>query len=298
MTGQPGGGHDRAALGNAGAGAAPERRRFVAPARGQVDPACFRHPLFDGYAAHRGWMTAATWPGIDALNAASPRPGPRFVAQDRALLADGLHYEARIATQGRVATRLENWHDLFNALVWLRHPAIKSALNARQCRHIAAMGPQRRNRAQQALTQFDECGVIVRVADPALLPLWDGHRWSELFAGQAARWWDGGIAVAAVIGHALMEQALAPGLLLVGRCVVVQGGDDAACVARVAASPKRSRPAKSSAIRWNCGRCRWPRVPGWHPRQDAAFHAQAGYFRPLRAGREYPPPLREAQERM
>lgn len=295
MTGRPGDGYDRAALGNAGAGAAPERRRFVAPARGQVDPACFRHPLFDDYAAHRGWMTAAAWPGIDALNAASPRPGPRFVAQDRALLADGLHYEARIATQGRVATRLENWHDLFNALVWLRHPAIKSALNARQCRHIAAMGPQRRNRAQQALTQFDECGVIVRVADPALLPLWDGHRWSELFAGQAAHWRDGGIAVAAVIGHALMEQALAPGRLLVGRCVVVQGGDDAACVARVAEAiaageilddPLELRPLPLAG------------VPGWHPRQDAAFHAQADYFRPLRAGREYPPPLRAAQERM
>jgi len=39
-------------------------------------------------------------------------------------------------------------------------------------------------------------------------------------------------------------------------------------------------------------------VPGWHPRQGAAFHAQADYFRPLRAGRRYPPPLHEAPERM
>lgn len=234
-------------------------------------------------------MTATLWPDIDALNAALPLPGRRFVVQDKALLADGLHYETRIATHGNIATRTENWHDLFNALVWACHPAIKSALNARQCRHIAAMGAQRRNRAQQALTQFDECGVIVRLADPALLPLWDSHRWHELFAGQAARWQDRGIGVAAVIGHALMEQALVPGRLLVGRCVVVQGRDDAACVARVAEAiagggvledPLELRPLPLAGM------------PGWHPRQDAAFHAQVDYFRPLRAGRRYPPPLR------
>ncbi len=295
MTGQPGDRDGRAGPDDAGADAASGRRRFVAPPRAQVDPACFRHPLFEAYAAHRALLTSAAWPDIDALNTALPLPGRRFVAQDAALLADGLHYETRIATHGHIATRMENWHDLFNALVWARHPAIKSALNARQCLHIAAMGPQRRNRAQQALTQFDECGVIVRVADPALLPLWDGHRWYELFATHASRWQDGGIAVAAVIGHALMEQALAPGRLLVGRCVVAQGGDDAACVARVAEAmpageilddPLQLRPLPLAG------------VPGWHPRQDAAFHARADYFRPLRAGRRYPPPLHEAQERM
>jgi len=32
-------------------------------------------------------------------------------------------------------------------------------------------------------------------------------------------------------------------------------------------------------------------IPGWHPQQDAAFHGNADYFRPLRQGRLYPPPL-------
>ncbi len=283
MTGHSGTAEDRAVPREAG-----DRRRFVAPARGQVDPACFRHPLFAGYGDHQALLTTAGWPGIDALNAALPLAGRRFVAQDGPLLADGLHYETRIATHGLIATRTENWHDLFNALVWARHPAIKSALNARQCLHIAAMGPQQRNRAQQALTQFDECGVIVRVADPALLPLWDGHRWTELFGGQAPRWQDGGIAIAAVIGHALMEQALVPGRLLVGRCVVVRGGDDAACVARVAGAirsgeilrdPLELRPLPLAG------------VPDWHPAQDGAFYANADYFRPLREGRTYPLPL-------
>jgi len=57
--------------------------------------------------------------------------------QDKALLDDGLHYEERIARKGAIATRAENWHDLFNALIWLRYPSLKRALNARQMDEIA-----------------------------------------------------------------------------------------------------------------------------------------------------------------
>jgi len=31
-----------------------------------------------------------------------------------------------------IATREHNWHDLLNALVWLRFPGLKSVLNRRQ----------------------------------------------------------------------------------------------------------------------------------------------------------------------
>jgi hypothetical protein len=269
-------------------GAGNGRRRFIAPPRGEVAPAFFTHPLFADFGACRDWMTAPAWPTIAALNARMPPSGKRFVEQDDALLADGLHYETRIA-QGYIATRPQNWHDLFNAMVWVRHPAIKHALNLQQCRHIAQMGPGERNRAQQALTQFDETGVIVRVRDSRLLDAWDMHEWPGLFHTHAAQWRNGDIAVAAVIGHALMEQMLVPGRLLVGKCVVVQGGEDLACVARVAtaiadgavlATPAELRPLPLAGI------------PGWHPRQDPEFYAQADYFRPLRDGRAYPPALR------
>lgn len=233
-------------------------------------------------------MTSADWPGIELLNARLPLPDKRFFAQDAALLADGLHYEVRIGERGCIATRTANWHDLFNAMVWMRHPAIKLALNARQCRHIAVMGPNRRNRAQAALTQFDETGLVLRVGDAGLLAAWDRHDWRALFVDGAAQWHDGSIAIAAVIGHALMEQALLPGRLLVGKCVVVQGDDDDAGVARVAEAiakgevlddPLQLRPLPLAGI------------PGWHSCQDDGFHAQRDYFRPLRAGRVYPPPL-------
>ncbi|WP_164133456.1 DUF3025 domain-containing protein [Stenotrophomonas maltophilia] len=260
-------------------------RRFMPPPRAAVDPRVFAHPLFAGLQDFRDLLDGAAWPSIAALDARLALPGKRLVEQDAALLADGLHYEARIA-QGHIATRAGNWHDLFNALVWASHPQLKRALNAQQCRHIDAMPPGQRNRAQAALTQFDETGVIVRARDEAVLRAWDRHDWPALF--EPSCWQSGDIAIAVVFGHALMEQVLLPGRLLVGKCVVVHGEVDDACVDAVTAAiaegravtdPLQLRPLPLAGI------------PGWHQGQDAAFYADAAYFRPLRAGRQYPPPL-------
>ena len=263
-------------------------RRFVPPPRAAVDPQVFAHPVFAGLRDVHDLLASPEWPSIAALETRLTLPGKHLVEQDAALLADGLHYEARIA-QGRIATRVDNWHDLFNALVWARYPQLKQALNVQQCRHIASMPPGQRNRAQAALTQFDETGVIVRVRDEDVLAAWDVHDWPALF--EPARWQSGDIAIAAIFGHALMEQALLPGRLLVGKCVVVHGEVDDACVDAVTAAiaegravtdPLQLRPLPLAGI------------PGWHQGQDAAFYADAAYFRPLRAGRQYPPPLHRA----
>lgn len=269
-----------AATGNGGSS-----RRFVPPPRAAVPARRFEHPLFAGLQDFRDLLDGTAWPSIAALDARLAVPGKRLVEQDAALLADGLHYEVRIA-QGRIATRAGNWHDLFNALVWASQPQLKRALNVRQCLHIEGMPPGQRNRAQAALTQFDEAGVIVRVRDGTVLRAWDGHDWPAVF--EPTRWHSGDIAIVAVFGHALMEQALLPGRLLVGKCVVVQSDADAACVDAVTAAiaegravtdPLQLRPLPLAGI------------PGWHGVQDSAFYRNADYFRPLRAGRTYPPPL-------
>jgi Protein of unknown function (DUF3025) len=270
------------------------KRRFIAPTRSEVDPACFAHPLFDDYLEYREWFDAQDWPSLGALNAAMPIADRRFVLQEQSLLDDGLHYETRIGARGIIATRPQNWHDLFNAAVWCRHPALKSAINTRQCEHTATMGPTVRNRAQYALTQFDEAGVVVRVRDPALLALWDRHDWLGLFHRHASAWREGDLRITAVIGHALLEHALVPDLFLVGKCVVVQGdADDAACIARVAAAiaaghilddPQALRPLPLAGI------------PGWHNAQSADFYGSAACFQPLRPGRIYWPPLMLAND--
>ncbi|MBD8900284.1 DUF3025 domain-containing protein [Rhodanobacter sp. DHG33] len=263
--------------------------RYVAPARDAVDPQVFqRMPLAD-WREYAGLIEGRDWPSVAALNACRPiGMRERFAAQTRELLADGLHYEQRIAEHGEIATRENNWHDLFNALVWLRHPALKRALNARQMAEIAHMGTRQRSRAQYALTHFDEAGVVVALRDPALLALWDAHDWHGLFWRERAAWLDGRIQVE-LFGHALLEHALTPGQLLVGKALVVAGPDvstamvadacaHATLTGEVLCDPLELRPLPLAG------------VPGWHPgNKQEAFCREAACFRPVRIGRCYPP---------
>ncbi|NKJ22177.1 DUF3025 domain-containing protein [Dyella sp. SG609] len=265
--------------------------RYVAPARGSVDPAVFQRPPLAAWREYADLLCGPDWPDVARLDALlPPQQRERFVAQTRAVLDDGLHYEQRIHTQGAIATRAANWHDLFNALAWLRYPGIKRALNAQQVAGIAQMGPRTRSRPQYALTHFDEAGVLVAVRDPSLLALWDAHDWHGLFWRRREAWLDGSIH-AEVFGHALLEHALTDGKLLVGKALAFACGDrgEAALAQRCAAGiadgtllrdPLELRPLPLSGI------------PGWHAHNGSeAFHRGAACYQPLRHGRRYPPPV-------
>lgn len=267
--------------------------RYVAPARNAVDPTVFSvAPLID-WREYHDWLRNSAWPSIDDLNARWPsHASERFVAQTRELLEDGLHYEQRIADRGLIATREENWHDLFNAMIWLRHPLLKRALNRQQVADVARYGPRERSRAQYAQTHFDEAGVIVIVRDPSLLALWDAHDWHGLFWRHRAAWSDGSIGLE-LFGHALLEHALTSGKLLVGKALVVQASDavshadavlhcaNAIDARQLLRDPLELRPLPLSGM------------PGWRPDNDCeAFHLSAACYQPLREGRSYPAPWR------
>lgn len=267
--------------------------RFQAPRRDQFDPAALTRPPLSEWADRAPWFCAPEFPSIDALNAARPADATyRFAAQTRALLDDGLHYESRIAMHGVVATRSDNWHDFLNALVWLRHAPLKHALNARQVEEIAHMGPKRRSRAQCALTHFDEAGIVAVVRDPGLMALWDAHDWHGLFWRERAAWHDGRIAIG-VFGHALLEHALWPGRLLVGKALAVDAtyADEAQVAAAIRAGaalndPLELRPLPLSGI------------PGWHVgAEDEGFYTLAPCFQPVRSERNYPRLLSAAHSR-
>ncbi len=281
--------------------------RFVAPQRAAVDPVVFDRPPLAHWSEFASLLRGPDWPDIAALNEfarrVAQREPPRFVAQSPALLTDGLHYEQRIAERAEIATRERNWHDLLNALIWLRFPQLKGALNSRQVEQIAIAGPKSRTRAQCALTLFDEAGVVVTLRDSALLALWDAHDWHGLFWRERNAWSDGRIEVT-VFGHALLEHALKPRQLLVGKALVVMLAptgniEDIAAppgetrsVAAIAAlaqaitsgalltDPQELRPLPLSGI------------PGWHADNTSEiFYLSAPCFCPLRAGRRYPPPF-------
>jgi hypothetical protein len=266
--------------------------RFVAPPRGQIDASVFDKPPLSLWREFDDVLRSSDWPNIDALNALrSEASMPYFVAQTRELESEGLHYEARIG-QGAIATRENNWHDLLNALIWLRYPRLKAALNRRQVAEIAIAGPKDRTRAQCALTHFDEAGVIVILRDRTLLRAWDAHDWVELFWTRRDAWLTGA-ATAIVFGHALLEHALRPAQLLVGKSVAIL--DEAGAVdeshaveliaghiatGRLLRDPQELRPLPLSGI------------PQWTDADaNEAFYTTAACFRPLRKHRRYPDPV-------
>ncbi|QAU23471.1 DUF3025 domain-containing protein [Dyella sp. M7H15-1] len=266
--------------------------RYIAPAREAVDPSVFGFAPLHDWGEYNGWLCNARWPLMDELNARWPQhASERFVAQTYELLQDGLHYEERIAQRGLIATREENWHDLFNAMIWLRYPSLKRALNKQQAIGVAKLGRRERSRPQCAQTHFDEAGVVVMVRDPALLTLWDAHDWHGLFWRCRHAWQDGSIALE-VFGHALLEHALTPGKLLVGKALVLSDNvaDPEHAIAhcaewiaegRVLRDPQELRPLPLSGI------------PGWPAGNNVeTFHLTTACYQPLREGRHYPAPLR------
>lgn len=186
-------------------------------------------PLFEPISS---WLCAfggAAPPDVSALNAALETwPAPPRAASGvpiRFILPDGgsVGYEARVHAQGEVETRLGNWHDFFNALAWLAYPLTKRGLNSR---HHAALQAQRiagcdeRGPVRDAVTQFDECGIVVASASAALVALLQAHEWKELFWRRRAQ-------VARemrffVFGHATWDQLRAPFVGLTAKAVFLE----------------------------------------------------------------------------
>lgn len=119
-------------------------------------------------------------------------------------------YEARIYLTGGVSTRAENWHDFFNAMVWLTFPKTKAMLNAQQYEAIQQRWGKSKQRTsiENTLTLFDENGAIVVSDDVELLDLIKHFHWHELFWQQRKKLMQH--MKFFVFGHSLYEKALQP----------------------------------------------------------------------------------------
>ncbi len=195
-----------------------------------TDPAVLAaRPLFEPVAGWLRHFRDGALPDVAALNAAlaSIAPPPRAAsgAPIRFVLPDAgdAGYEERVHARGEVDTRPGNWHDFFNALAWFAYPRTKRILNGRH--HAAlqaqsAAGRSERGAVRDAVTQFDECGIVVVSADPALLDLLRGHEWKALFWQQRAqlardmRFF--------VFGHATWDALRAPFVGLAAKAVLLE----------------------------------------------------------------------------
>jgi len=265
-------------------------------------------PMFAPLRAFVQALPSAAWPDCDALNAllASAMPGIRnaaglpirFVPQSLHQASFEEKYEPRIFLRGEVQMRAANWHDLFNALVWLAFPRAKAALNQRHYRALQAQqaaGLQNRGPQQDALTLFDEGGVVVLCADPVFADLLRGHHWHELF-------WRKRAALSAamgffIFGHALYEKALQPFAGVTGRGLIFE------CTADLLQAPGERQnaviDARLAELLSDTQRIAGPReltavpilgIPGWcaeNERED--YYDDRNYFRPA--------PLRKTRRR-
>jgi hypothetical protein len=251
----------------------------------QIDFAC--SPLFHGLAHLTGTFSSlSAWPSLQSLNRLADERGVRnasglpirFVNQATRCSQRG--YEDGIYTSGQVPTRQDNWHDFFNALIWLAWPQTKAALNACQHGSLTQLADGRRGPRADAATLFDESGLVMVAPDARLAELLQAKQWRQAFWEQRPLWQ---AAQVFVIGHAILEKALVPTPGITGKCLFIQ----AEHTASLASLDQRTAAA------WQQGRIARPidlfplpvfGIPGYHPGNAAAdFYADANVFRPPRA---------------
>jgi hypothetical protein len=256
-------------------------------------------PIFAALAPLLRRLPPDRFPRHDELNAlatpsvASGGGAPiRFVPP-----AGSAQYEIHVFETGEVQTRSDNWHDLFNALVWLAFPRTKAVLNRHHCEEIRARrGERLRGTARDVLTLFDEGGIVVAAADAELSSLLREFRWKELFWKRRAevlrsmRFY--------VFGHAIYEKALEPYKGVTAKALIVDtaaGLFDAPLGQQLAELDARAADYFSGAQALASTRTLPPLpilgIPGWEPanaRED--YYDDAAQFRP---GRSNEPALRK-----
>ncbi len=237
----------------------------------------FSHPVFDPVGPWLRRLPRERWPSREDLNALASELTTlsghplRFVPPGSA----DPYYEVHVSQTGRVQTRDENWHDLFNALAWFAFPRTKARINAMHSQEIAREGGVR-GRKRDMLTLLDEGGAIVSCADPGLEKLIREHRWKELYWEQRAR------TLASlridVIGHAVLEMALKPWPGVTCKVVFVDAaGSPDALAEQWLVERAGGGTTKDLASLPIFG------FPGWLAGSEvAAFYDDERYFRPFR----------------
>ncbi len=180
-------------------------------------------------------------------------------------------YELKVFETGRIETRPDNLHDWFNALCWLAFPRTKARMNAMHASEIPREGGKR-GRLRDLLTIFDEGGAVVLCSDSELLSLLRAGKWKELFfqkkekVRRAMR--------IAVLGHAVLEQALSPrpGITCKVVCGPFDADADEVAAAWLAQAPAGASPRDLAPL---------PvfGYPGWSAEQSEAWYDDGRYFR-------------------
>jgi hypothetical protein len=251
-----------------------------------IDP-CL--PYWHDYLPFLKRLAGRKFPDCDQLNSLlsgglSSEPGHKICFVPSHLLDDE-PYERRIYTSGQVSTRANNWHDLFNALVWMRFPAIKAAMNTCHYHAWSEREDGRRGRMRDALTLFDECGVIVFSSNLEILTALAERRWNDAFLHDHFHAELG----LAICGHAMLEKYLSPYKSMTAKALLIHVDSDFLALPRpeilkhlddeiarrLLAGEILTKPACLAPLPL-------AGVPGWWPcaeQSDTEFYADLQVFR-------------------
>jgi hypothetical protein len=248
-------------------------------------------PFWAPYRELIGRLAVSKFPDSAALNALLPSGcyggGGQLLRFVRASEIPGADYERHIFENGEVSTRENNWHDLFNALVWCRLPRLKAALNALHYGQLDLEHEGRRGALRDALTLLDESGVIVLGRDRTVLQALAARDWQDAFRKNQKAWKTDMTVV--VCGHGLLEKFLQPYKAMTAHALLCHVAEplfdargehlpasvDASIAQLLLEGALQSGPENLSPLPLMG-------IPGWWPEgaQDHAFYADTQVFRP------------------
>lgn len=259
-------------------------------------------PLFDQIQMPCRFFTMhVTWPDLsDYQSLLHSRVGVvnsgsgarlRFVPQSEKAYSWVDAYEPRIYLHGEIQTRLSNWHDFFQAIIWSTYPRAKIALNDLHFHQIQdRLGKKQvhgtRSPVENALTIFDECGAILAVRNCSIQDLIKSFRWKELFWAQRNLLIEN--MKCFIFGHALYEKALQPYIGMTAHAIILEVED--AFFTMNEETQQREIDRELAKLLYQAG-IRSPGdlnpfpllgMPGWWDNDQASFYDNVSYFRPGR----------------
>lgn len=194
-------------------------------------------------------------------------------------------YEARIYLKGEIQTRLQNWHDFFQVMIWSTYPRTKQMINAI---HYQALSNRkfssRRSAVENSLTLFDECGAIIVSSDQHLVELLKTFSWNELFLTHRNAFEKK--IKCFIFGHALFEKCLNPYIGMTAHCICIDVDDDFFSLPLI---NQQERIDSLACLHFKNNSQISPRelhplpilgVPDWDTRNsNPAYYQNAAYFR-------------------
>jgi len=199
-------------------------------------------------------------------------------------------YEPRIYLKGEIQTRLQNWHDFFQIMIWARYPHLKSRINALHYnaiyeKHLADTTSKQRGAVENALTLFDECGAIIVSSNTKLLKLISNFCWEELFIKHRTAFRNE--LDCYIFGHALYEKSLSPYIGMTAHAILIEVDAGFFTLDNITKNKILEEKSidffkKNSKINT---RLLHPfpilGVPGWDKRNESTdFYKDTNYFRP------------------